>query len=208
MPVLGVYPRFRATDDDGNPLAGGKLYTYAQGTSTPKATYTDFTALTANANPVILDAAGEADVWLVGNYKFVLYSSADVLQWTVDGIPGSDGTTRLETAVAASAGAGTVVAANAIPANARVHNVFLEIGTTFGNSNGLTGISIGDGTIDERWGKGIARTASTATDQGDMRDGGLPIYSAASDVYLTAEGGNFDATGAGTITVIYSIATP
>lgn len=65
-------------DDDGEPLAGGKLYTYEAGTTTPKATYTDAGGLTPNANPVILDANGRATVFLSGSYKFTLKDSSDV----------------------------------------------------------------------------------------------------------------------------------
>ena len=82
--------RQRYFDSNGNPLAGGKLYTYASGTSTPQATYTDAGGGAANANPVILDANGEAAVWLdpTLSYKFVLKDSSDVTQWTVDGVVG------------------------------------------------------------------------------------------------------------------------
>lgn len=81
--------KYRALDANGNPLAGGKLYSYAAGTSTPLATYTTRAGDVANANPVILDANGEADVWLTAgvDYKFALYSSSDVLQETVDNYP-------------------------------------------------------------------------------------------------------------------------
>lgn len=79
-------PKFRAFTNAGAPLAGGKLYSYAAGTTTPKATYTDYTATVANTNPVILDANGEANIWLDGNYKIVLNNSADVLQWSVDNL--------------------------------------------------------------------------------------------------------------------------
>ena len=50
------------------------------------ATYTDHTAVTANTNPVILDSAGEADVWLPETtaYKYVLKTSEDVTLFTVD----------------------------------------------------------------------------------------------------------------------------
>jgi hypothetical protein len=67
-------------------LAGGKLYTYAANTTTPQATYTDQVGGTPNANPVVLDANGEANVWLATGvaYKFVLKNSSDVTQWTVD----------------------------------------------------------------------------------------------------------------------------
>lgn len=87
MAVLSIFPKFRAFDSNGDPLAGGKLYTYEAGTSTPLATYTDDGGGTPNANPVILDSSGEADVWLAGDaYKMALYNSSDVLQWTVDNI--------------------------------------------------------------------------------------------------------------------------
>lgn len=74
-------------DANGNPLAGGKLYTYAAGTTTPLATYTDSSGGTPNTNPVILDSRGEAGVWLGSSaYKLKLTTSADVEIWTVDNI--------------------------------------------------------------------------------------------------------------------------
>lgn len=81
--------KYRALDANGDPLSGGKLYTYAAGTSTPLATYTTRAGNVANANPVVLDANGEADVWLASgvDYKFVLKNSADVVQLTEDNIP-------------------------------------------------------------------------------------------------------------------------
>jgi len=88
MANLVPFPKFRAFDSNGDPLAGGKLYTYEAGTSTPLATYTDSSGGTANANPVVLNANGEANVWLPAgvSYKYVLKNSADVTQWTVDNI--------------------------------------------------------------------------------------------------------------------------
>ena len=61
--VLTPEPRFQAIDDDGNPIAGGKLYTYAAGTTTPLATYTSAAGTIANQNPIILDTAGRAVVY-------------------------------------------------------------------------------------------------------------------------------------------------
>lgn len=74
------------TDNDGQPLAGGKLYTYEAGTTTPKATYTAQDGLTANANPIILDSSGRATLFLTGAYKFRLETSANVLVEETDNV--------------------------------------------------------------------------------------------------------------------------
>jgi len=81
-------PMFRALDSNGDPLSGGQLYTFEEGTSTPKASYTDNTGAVTNANPVVLDAAGRAEVWLDGKYKLRLDNSLDAVQWTMDGVAG------------------------------------------------------------------------------------------------------------------------
>ncbi len=64
MATLFTDGKFQAVDSNGDPLSSGKLYTYAAGTTTPLATYTNEGGATPNANPVILDAAGCANVWL------------------------------------------------------------------------------------------------------------------------------------------------
>lgn len=88
MPTtLSPSPKQQFFDANGNPLVGGKLYSYAAGTSTPLATYTDSTGGSANTNPVILDSRGEANVWLASaSYKLVLKDYNDVTIWTVDNI--------------------------------------------------------------------------------------------------------------------------
>lgn len=84
---LSPVPKIQFFDANGNPLVGGKLYTYASGTTTPLATYTDSSGGTPNANPVILNSRGEASVWLgSSSYKFKLTTSTDVEIWTVDDI--------------------------------------------------------------------------------------------------------------------------
>ena len=74
-------------------LSGGKLYTYAAGTTTPQATYTSFSGATAHTNPIILDSAGRVpggEIWLsTPPYKFSLYTSTDVLIATYDNIRGA-----------------------------------------------------------------------------------------------------------------------
>ena len=80
-------PRLQFFANDGSPLVGGKLYTYAAGTTTPLATYTTITGLVANTNPIILDSRGEASVWFsAAKYKFVLKDANDVEIWTQDNL--------------------------------------------------------------------------------------------------------------------------
>ncbi len=80
-------------DNNGVPLTGGKLYSYAAGTTTPQTTYTSASGATAHTNPIILDSAGRVpsgEIWLTTNvsYKFVLYTSVNVLIATYDNIDG------------------------------------------------------------------------------------------------------------------------
>jgi len=83
--------------DVGVPLSGGKLYSYAAGTTTPQATYTTAAGTIAHANPIILDSAGRistGEIWLTAgsNYKFVLKTSTDTTIATWDNITGINGT--------------------------------------------------------------------------------------------------------------------
>lgn len=85
MTVLTPQPKMQFTDAAGVPLSGGKVYTYAAGTTTPEATYTDASGATPNPNPVILNSRGEAAIWLgAASYKFRLTDANDVEIWTVD----------------------------------------------------------------------------------------------------------------------------
>lgn len=71
--------------NNGKPLAGGKLFFYAIGTTTPATTYSDLAENTANANPVVLDAAGRMpDVFYTGSLKIVLTDASDVVIETRD----------------------------------------------------------------------------------------------------------------------------
>lgn len=76
-------------DNNGDPLSGGKLYTYTAGTSTPKTTYKDLDGLEANTNPIILDSAGRPpyDVRMInGVLKLVIKDSLDNTLKTIDDI--------------------------------------------------------------------------------------------------------------------------
>lgn len=112
MATLGTYPLFRAFDDDGNPLAGGQLFTYESGTSTPTAVYHDARFVDAWTNPVILDDAGEALVYFAGVQKWVLTDQWGVQQWEVDPV----GLTPLPPDPAwATVGGGYVIGCGGVP---------------------------------------------------------------------------------------------
>jgi hypothetical protein len=116
--VIATIPRIQFSNALGLPLAGGKLYTYLAGTTTPVATYQDQDLTTENENPIQLDSAGSCMIWLdpAKSYKFVLKSALGITQpgWPVDNISGAANTVSLTptlsayaklTALAASIGA-------------------------------------------------------------------------------------------------------
>lgn len=87
MSDLAPVLKQRFFDANGLPLAGGLLYSFAAGTTTPLATYTDQSGLTPNTNPVVLDSGGYGNVWLGANtYKFALYDANSNLQFTEDNV--------------------------------------------------------------------------------------------------------------------------
>ncbi len=90
-PIGGVAAQF--FDNNGDPLSGGKIYTYAAGTTTPLPTYTTSSSGVPHANPIILDAAGRVpggEIWLTDGlqYKFIIKTSTDVQIGSYDNIIG------------------------------------------------------------------------------------------------------------------------
>jgi hypothetical protein len=73
-------------DNSGQPLAGGKVYTYSAGTTSAKSVYTDSAKTTPAANPVILDGYGRSQVYADGSYKFVIKDADDVTLMTIDNL--------------------------------------------------------------------------------------------------------------------------
>ncbi len=85
-------PKLQFFNNNGAPLAGGKIYTCQPGTTcgpgstTLKSTYTDSTGWLTNANPVILDSAGRAPIWGTGFYKEAVYDSYGAMLYTQDNV--------------------------------------------------------------------------------------------------------------------------
>ena len=89
-----VQPVATFVDGVGNPCALCSLYSYAAGTTTPLATFTDSTGGTQQSNPIVLNAAGgpppNTGIWLTSGtaYKFVLKSATGATIWTTDNVVG------------------------------------------------------------------------------------------------------------------------
>lgn len=99
-------------DNSGDVLTGGLLYSYAAGTTTPATTYTSVTGLTANSNPIVLDAAGRVSgqIWLTDGvgYKFILTNSVGTQIGSWDNITSQDtGSTGLSASAISYTAAGS-----------------------------------------------------------------------------------------------------
>lgn len=99
--------------DSGSPLSGGLVYTYLAGTSTPVTSYTSVSGITANSNPIVLNAAGRtpAEVWLTDSVgvKFVVKTATGTTIGTYDNVFSTDsGSTDVLSLLAASSGSSLV----------------------------------------------------------------------------------------------------
>lgn len=118
MAILTMF-RHRFYKNDGTVNAGGKVYTYTAGTTTPTATYTTSAGDVANTNPIILNSKGEADIWVTGQIKVNVLESDDtqVTGWPVDNI-GSSSVGSSANALWAGTATGTANALTLTPSTA------------------------------------------------------------------------------------------
>lgn len=85
---------WQAFDNNGQPLAGGKIYSYQAGTTTPATTYTTSAGNIQHSNPIVLDAYGRVpgggEIWLTSTdvYKFILEDASAAVIGTYDNVPG------------------------------------------------------------------------------------------------------------------------
>jgi hypothetical protein len=93
MPTIATVipdPVKQFVDGKGVPYASGKLFSYDAGTTNPRPTYADAALTIPNTNPVILDLAGRATIFVdQAIYRFVLANVFDQQQWDQDNVPGS-----------------------------------------------------------------------------------------------------------------------
>jgi hypothetical protein len=139
-------------NNDGTVLAGGKLYTYTAGTSTPKTSYTTSTGNIAHANPIILDSSGRVpggEIWLLSTsaYKFAIYTSANVLIATYDnlwGIGAAGGSESITPIIYNATGTGsqTTFGLGSTPTNENLTNVYVNGVYQQKNSYSLSGANL------------------------------------------------------------------
>ncbi|WP_175907930.1 hypothetical protein [Burkholderia seminalis] len=73
-------------------LAGGQIFTYQAGSTTPQATFTDPTQTVQNPNPIILNTAGlpPQQIWLLAGqrYKFIIEDAQGNTLQVIDNVSG------------------------------------------------------------------------------------------------------------------------
>jgi hypothetical protein len=201
--LIFPWPLFQGIKD-GQPLIGGKLYTYAAETSTPKASYGDPFFVTPNVNPVVLDDQGAATVWLDGYYHLRLTDAEDVLLWDVPSYTFAGGTPpapgdlimgSTEATLQPTPGAAVLTFGNMAPAGYRIKGTTWSISESMGTANGLSSILLGDQNVLDRWGQITDLTAGQTGGQLAFRAGDEPISPTSYTLLATAVNGTFDGTG-------------
>lgn len=216
---LAPLPQFFWPMVTGAAGTGYQLYTYAAGTTTPLATYTDETGLTPNTNPVVLNASGFASVWIGNNsYKFVLYDANSNLIWSQDNIQSIASqivavssqilSVNMAYAQFQTAGLSNPVQAFSLPANSVLEWVAIKHATAFAGT-AITDVYAGLGTSSGSYQNCIEHfdvyqsVADGTYDSATVFDifsfaNPTPIY-----LNLTSVGANLSALTAGALTVYY-----
>lgn len=152
-------------DSNGIPLAGGLLYVYTAGTTTPATTWTTNAGTSANTNPIVLNAAGRTpfEIWLNSGvtYKFALYTSTNVLIGTYDNIPAIDDPTVFNNLITVT-GTNTLAGTSVPPYTAYVAGMTLSFIPVNTNSGAVTL------DVDGLGAKNIFVGSSTALSSGDL----------------------------------------
>jgi membrane protease subunit (stomatin/prohibitin family) len=194
MASLLTAGKFQAINADG-PVPGALLYTYAagSGTATPLDTYTDQGGGSANTNPVVCDASGQASVWLGSSaYHLVLKDSAGLTIWDEDNITGFN--SLAGSSGSASVGfiqAGTGAVARTAQAKMRELISSADFNDTRGTNNLGFGTRAVDATTTAVQNIGIGTDALTACTTGfaNTAVGHNALKTLTTPAYCTAVGG-------------------
>jgi hypothetical protein len=146
--ALTPTPKMQFSDTNGIPLAGGFVFTYAAGTSSQLATFTDSTEAAQNTNPVVLDAGGFANIWLGSNaYRFVVQDANGVQQYTTDNITGNN-LNALSSSAFVEAALGTgIVGQDVLAGNSATHRLSMS------NDGAPFDAIVGQNTVDSLYNK-------------------------------------------------------
>lgn len=73
-----IQPRMHFFDKEGKPLIGGKVYSFKVGEDIFKPTYRNSEFTAANQNPILLDQAGSALIYVRGSVQLKIYDKSGV----------------------------------------------------------------------------------------------------------------------------------
>ena len=160
-------------DDNGSPLVGGKLYSYAAATTTLLTTYTTSAGTVANTNPIILNAGGRTpnEIWQATGIllKFVLYNSDNELIGTYDGIPSINDPFGINSQLSSVAGTNSITATATPTLTAYATGAIYSFIAANTNS-GATTLS-----IDGLTATSITKNGSVALSAGDIQSGKMML---------------------------------
>lgn len=160
-------------DDNGSPLVGGKLYSYAAGTTTLLTTYTTSAGTVANTNPIILNAGGRTpnEIWQATGIllKFVLYNSNNELIGTYDGIPSINDPFGINSQLSSVAGTNSITATATPTLTAYATGAIYSFIAANTNSGAATL------SIDGLTATSITKNGSVALSAGDIQAGKMML---------------------------------
>ena len=152
-------------DSNGTPLAGGLLYVYTAGTTTPATSWTTNSGASANTNPIVLNAAGRTpfEIWLNSGvtYKFALYTATGVLIGTYDNIPAIDDPTVFNNLITVT-GTNALIGTSVPPYTSYVAGMTLSFVPVNTNSGAVTL------DLDGLGAKNVFVGSATALSSGDL----------------------------------------
>lgn len=128
----------RATDSNGRPVNGAKMFFYLTGTTTPATWFTDAAGTVEGTNPLVSDSTGLFDPAYLDpdtTYRIVLKTADEATTiWAVDPVRGFDETQLVDDAAAATAAATAAGLAKTAAETARDEAVEAETGAVAAES--------------------------------------------------------------------------